>query len=231
MPRGSFYGKGAKRHRKLLIDTIYGITKTAIARLAHYAGIKAMSGMIYEEFRGMLKYEMEPIIKDIATFIDHARRRTVHREDVLEALNRRGIKVYATGDEAKTKACKDYDSRKRGGSDGGSVKKSKSKSDVGPKKRKAKRGNHALREIRYYQKQYDCVFFTKLGFSRLSREIMQDFKTDVKWSSNAMVLLQMTIEERMRKLLYYANLAAIHAGRQTVSPKDLQLVRHILVWE
>ncbi len=51
---GKGLGKGgAKRHRKVLRDNIQGITKPAIRRLARRGGVKRISGLIYEETRGM----------------------------------------------------------------------------------------------------------------------------------------------------------------------------------
>ena len=53
---GKGLGKGgAKRHRKVLRDNIQGITKPAIRRLARRGGVKSISGLIYEETRGVLK--------------------------------------------------------------------------------------------------------------------------------------------------------------------------------
>ena len=53
---GKGLGKGgAKRHRKILRDNIQGITKPAIRRLARRGGVKRISGLIYEETRGVLK--------------------------------------------------------------------------------------------------------------------------------------------------------------------------------
>ncbi|XP_011846676.1 PREDICTED: histone H4-like [Mandrillus leucophaeus] len=53
---GKGLGKGgAKRHRKVLRDNIQGITKPAIRRLARRGGVKRISGLIYEETRGVLK--------------------------------------------------------------------------------------------------------------------------------------------------------------------------------
>ena len=61
---GKGLGKGgAKRHRKVLRDNIQGITKPAIRRLARRGGVKRISGLIYEETRGVLKvhsvYQLE----------------------------------------------------------------------------------------------------------------------------------------------------------------------------
>jgi histone H4 len=50
---------GAKRHRKILRDNIQGITKPAIRRLARRGGVKRISGLIYEETRGVLKIFLE----------------------------------------------------------------------------------------------------------------------------------------------------------------------------
>lgn len=46
---------GAKRHRRKLKENIQGITKPAIRRLARRGGVKRISGLIYEETRGVLK--------------------------------------------------------------------------------------------------------------------------------------------------------------------------------
>ena len=52
---GKGLGKGgAKRHRKVLRDNIQGITKPAIRLLARRGGVKRISGLIYEETRGVL---------------------------------------------------------------------------------------------------------------------------------------------------------------------------------
>ena len=57
---GKGLGKGgAKRHRKILRDNIQGITKPAIRRLARRGGVKRISGLIYEETRGVLKIFLE----------------------------------------------------------------------------------------------------------------------------------------------------------------------------
>uniref|UniRef100_A0ABI7YUK7 Histone H4 n=1 Tax=Felis catus TaxID=9685 RepID=A0ABI7YUK7_FELCA len=57
---GKGLGKGgAKRHRKVLRDNIQGITKPAIRRLARRGGVKRISGLIYEETRGVLKEHLE----------------------------------------------------------------------------------------------------------------------------------------------------------------------------
>src|SRR3989338_5263788 len=50
-------------------------------------------------------------------------------------------------------------------------------------------GTVALREIRRYQKSTDLLI-RKLPFQRLVREIAQDFKTDLRFQSAAILALQ-----------------------------------------
>merc|ERR1712010_318688 len=70
---GKGLGKGgAKRHRKVLRDNIQGITKPAIRRLARRGGVKRISGLIYEETRGVLKVFLENVIRD-ASHLHRAR--------------------------------------------------------------------------------------------------------------------------------------------------------------
>lgn len=69
---GKGLGKGgAKRHRKVLRDNIQGITKPAIRRLARRGGVKRISGLIYEETRGVLKVFLESVIRDAVVSFCH----------------------------------------------------------------------------------------------------------------------------------------------------------------
>jgi histone H4 len=95
---GKGLGKGgAKRHRKVLRDNIQGITKPAIRRLARRGGVKRISGLIYEETRGVLKVFLENVIRDAVTYTEHARRKTVTAMDVVYALKRQGNTLYGFG--------------------------------------------------------------------------------------------------------------------------------------
>jgi histone H4 len=95
---------GAKRHRKILRDNIQGITKVsptelcfgsvlicrvqpAIRRLARRGGVKRISGLIYEETRGVLKIFLENVIRDSVTYTEHAKRKTVTALDVCVSLS------------------------------------------------------------------------------------------------------------------------------------------------
>merc|ERR1712194_635990 len=59
------------------------------------------------------------------------------------------------------------------------------------------------------------------------REIAQDFKTDLRFQSMAVLALQETSEAYLVALFEDTNLCAIHAKRVTIMPKDIQLARRI----
>ena len=89
-----------------------------------------------------------------------------------------------------------------------------------------KPGTVALREIRKYQKSTDLLI-RKLPFQRLVREVAQDFKTDLRFQSHAILALQEAAEAYLVGLFEDTNLCAIHAKRVTIMPKDIQLARRI----
>jgi len=95
---GKGIGKGGtRRHRKVLRNNISGITKPAIRRLARRGGVKRISGLVYEESRGVLKVFLEKVIQDAVKYTEHARRKTVTAMDVVYALKRNGRTLYGFG--------------------------------------------------------------------------------------------------------------------------------------
>ncbi len=87
-------------------------------------------------------------------------------------------------------------------------------------------GTVALREIRRYQKSTELLI-RKLPFQRLVKEIAQEFKTDLRFQSTAILALQEASEAYLVGLFEDTNLCAIHAKRVTIQPKDVQLARRI----
>ena len=85
---------GVLRHRKVLRDSVAGITKPAIRRLARRGGVKRINGLVYEETRNQLVMFLRSVISDAITYSEHAKRRTVTAMDVVHALKRRGHTLY-----------------------------------------------------------------------------------------------------------------------------------------
>ncbi|KAG7168108.1 histone H3-like 12, partial [Homarus americanus] len=80
--------------------------------------------------------------------------------------------------------------------------------------------------MKRYQKSTELLI-RKLPFQRLVREIAQDFKTDLRFQSSAVMALQEASEAYLVGLFEDTNLCAIHAKRVTIMPKDIQLARRI----
>ena len=83
-----------------------------------------------------------------------------------------------------------------------------------------------MREIRKLQKSTELLI-RKLSFQRLVREIAQEYKSDLRFQSQAIFALQEAAEVYMVGLFEDTNLCSIHAKRVTIMPKDNQLARRI----
>merc|ERR1739845_77299 len=91
---------GAKRidfNRKTLRESILGITKPAIRRLARRGGVNRISSYIYEETRAVLRSFLENVVRDSVVYTEHAKRKTVTALDVVYALKRQGRTLYGFG--------------------------------------------------------------------------------------------------------------------------------------
>ncbi|KAL7823032.1 histone-fold-containing protein [Trichoderma gracile] len=103
------------RHRKILRDTIQGITKPAIRRLARRGGVKRISATIYDEMRKVLKIFLEDVLRDACTYVEYRNAKTVTVEDVLHSLRRRGRTLYGFDQDtwSEQKSHRRQDGRKR----------------------------------------------------------------------------------------------------------------------
>lgn len=95
-------GKGKQmsktmRHKKVLRDSILGVTKPAIRRLARRGGVKRISGLVYDETRAVLKTFLTNTLRDACEYATHAKRKTVTALDVVFALKRQGKTIYGFG--------------------------------------------------------------------------------------------------------------------------------------
>ncbi|XP_055943680.1 uncharacterized protein LOC129974915 [Argiope bruennichi] len=291
----SLYNEGALPSRAIRVILAHLRSHVWSWRLARRGGVKRISGLIYEETRGVLKVFLENVIRDAVTYTEHAKRKTVTAMDVVYALKRQGRTLYgfgafaflgdlglatflapavaflaaagffffsafsfglavflagafaffgeaapsflgfftiffgslsvmartkqtarkSTGGKAPRKQLATKAARKSAPATGG-VK----------KPHRYRPGTVALREIRRYQKSTELLI-RKLPFQRLVREIAQDFKTDLRFQSSAVMALQEASEAYLVGLFEDTNLCAIHAKRVTIMPKDIQLARRI----
>jgi histone H3/H4 len=202
-------GAKRKKSKKIEFDNLNVLTRSAIRRVAHKAGIKYFSESITEEIRKALQKFLEKILHLTTSYTVHARRTTVSQDDLLFALEKVHKKVYLTGEEGDIKRCEIH--------------------HIASKK-KAKRGELSLRLVKYYQKQSDCVYFSRSGVGRLIREIadsVRSYGPSLHFTADAMGTLHILMEDYLVELLQDVQLAAIHAGRQKVTTSDLIFVQRI----
>ncbi|XP_034390553.1 uncharacterized protein LOC117732052 [Cyclopterus lumpus] len=197
---GKGLGKGgAKRHRKVLRDNIQGITKPAIRRLARRGGVKRISGLIYEETRGVLKVFLENVIRDAVTYTEHAKRKTVTAMDVVYALKRQGRTLYGFGvmPEPTAKAPKK----------GSKKAVSKTVSKTGKKRRKSRKESYAI----YVYK------------------VMKQVHPDTGISSKAMGIMNCFVSDIFERIAGEASRLAHYNKRSTITSREIQTAVRLLL--
>ncbi|POR36308.1 Histone H4 [Tolypocladium paradoxum] len=107
--RGKMGGKTiltSSRHRKIIRDTIQGITRPDIRRLARRGGVKRISAGIYPEIRAALKTRLETILRTCVIYVEHRNAKTITTTDVIYSLRRIGRPIYGFDPDT-------YDGRKK----------------------------------------------------------------------------------------------------------------------
>ena len=94
MAKGKSAKGASKRMKKVLRDNIKSITAGSIRRLARRGGVKRISGLVYEEVRGVLKSFVDGVVKSSVAYTEHAKRKTVSALDVVNALRSKGKMLY-----------------------------------------------------------------------------------------------------------------------------------------
>ncbi|KAH9398944.1 hypothetical protein TYRP_018329 [Tyrophagus putrescentiae] len=95
-----------------------------------------------------------------------------------------------------------------------------------PRRKYHRPGVIALKEIRRYQNSA-MLLMPRLPFQRLVREIASTYKTDIRFQVASLEALHQASEYFLISMLEHANLAAIHAKRVTIMPRDIMLARRI----
>lgn len=90
--------------------------------------------------------------------------------------------------------------------------------------RRYRPGTRSLMEIRQCQKSTDCMI-PRRPFERVVREIAQDYSSEIRFKGEAIEALQEAAEAYLSELFKHSNMLAIHAGRVSIDPKDIQLAR------
>ncbi len=226
--------EGIKRMKR---DAIQGITKSAIQRMAYKAGAIRLSGLVYEEIRGVLRVHLEKLLKVALAFMEHEERKTISDSDVRAALKylcrpnaHAPLQTKKVDEEGKKinesmsmKRCSTYLTKlttARG--------KRHEKSEEDKVVHHAHPGTLALRQIKYYQKQDGCYCIPHASFARLLKDLIGHSENGLRLTSGAIHMIHLDAEKYLVTILEDANLSAFHARRKGIMPKDIQLTRRVL---
>ncbi|KAE8287758.1 Histone H4 [Larimichthys crocea] len=199
---GKGLGKGgAKRHRKVLRDNIQGITKPAIRRLARRGGVKRISGLIYEETRGVLKVFLENVIRDAVTYTEHAKRKTVTAMDVVYALKRQGRTLYGFG------VNENMPDAPKAAKKGSKKAVSKSVTKTGKKRRRTRKESYAI----YVYK------------------VLKQVHPDTGISSKAMGIMNSFVSDIFERIAGEASRLAHYNKRSTITSREIQTAVRLLL--
>lgn len=178
------------------------LTHPAIARLLYKAGIRDIASTTYPEIEGMTVIALENLLKPALLYMESGGRTTVSSGDVEMAIERLGMKFY--GGEEDLKKCPIFMPSKTN--------------------ERAKPGEKAIKAIRFYQQQSGCYYLPKKMFIELVKYIAGDLKSKNRFTKEALNMLQSFVEAKIVDIAEDAQLAAVHAGRIKVTPKDFQFV-------
>ena len=170
-------------------------------RLAKVAGIKNIGEDSLQQVAKYYVQVLKDILKIVTTLVEYEHKKTVTEEHIIQALQLSNIKYYSTG-ESSCKPCKKYSRGKRSSS---------------------------LTEIKFYQKNYqECCHIPSSVFNRTVRTVIQEYKNSLRFTSEAITSLHYAIESILIQFLQKTNLVAIHASRETVKEKDIELVKELV---
>ncbi|KAI2645617.1 Histone H2B [Labeo rohita] len=185
--------KGAKHHRKIIHDNIQGIAKPWWRQ--------AISGLIYEETRGVLKVFLENVIRDAVTYTEHAKRKTVTAMDVVYALKRQGRTLYGFGERIMPEPAKSAPKK-------GSKKAVTKTAGKGGKKRKRSR------------KESYAIYVYK---------VLKQVHPDTGISSKAMGIMNSFVNDIFERIAGESSRLAHYNKRSTITSREIQTAVRLLL--
>ena len=202
-------------------ETIQKITKPALRRLMARGGVKRVQGLVWEQSRGLLTVFLDRLLGLAVTVTEHERRKTLMPRDVATGATHMGITIAGPthGKRSRKPVCKRTVSA--GGRDQYGIQPSVYRDVEGAEASDAP----AIRLIRRMQTTM-CPVFPRGPFKELVKETAAKFK-DVRVSTEAAEMVQVLAEEYLVGTYRDAQLCAIHANRQTIEVRDLQLAVHV----
>lgn len=173
------------------------LSDDSIKRLAQRAGIVRLDNDVYDAMRSQIETYLLNILNVIIVNVDWGQNSTVLKRHVIPVLP---TALYA--EDIPTKKCQ--------------------AKEVTHKKQKSKPLTQSLKEVRRLQ-TCSGLILSKKPFSDIVRRTTENLKTDVKYSEDAMLLIQYSTEYEMTKILRNAIVLCTHTDRMTVQEKDIRV--------
>ena len=201
------------------VDITDKITKSALQRILKRCGVRLI-GNVFSLLRLIIKDFSTIIVGKMFVFMDISKRRTFQIEDLKSALRILGIELVAGLNENSKGELISLQSCKSIGKSGPN-KKNKLESNISNETK-------TNRVINYYQKNSDCLAIPKSNFNFLIRKLSEDFGENLRFSEGVIDLLQLVVEDYIIKLCKKAYMCSIYSNRDTLYPKDIELVLNIM---
>lgn len=189
------------------------ITQSAVKRILRRAGVKRINVAAYAAVVQVLAKRTRDIVKNALVFMEHCRRKTLQRDDVLRSLNSLGTPLAAgfVGASFDT-FTESAGSRKT--TTGG---------------HRWKPGTVALRDIKLQQRNSDSLAIPHQPFERFTRAIIAEFNDNARVEGGAIELIQLASEKYATQIARYGNEIAVGpSSRETLMAGDIELAARIL---
>jgi len=182
----------------------YPSSKPGVGRLIKRSGILRHSNDLAVTTNLFMKEFTEHVLRHVLAIVQNQKVKTISNDHVKYGYEHlTGLKLYNAD---VTKAC-----------------------DKPPK---LKSGVDAMKDVRFYAKQHECLFLQKGPFGKFAKITVENIighgNGTAKFKKESMSFLQSAVEEMTVHMLNGALVMSIHAGRKTVNDEDFKNSSYIV---
>ncbi len=182
------------------------LTKNAVKSMSLAAGVRRMAGTVPRKINDELHRLVEECVRDATIYAVADKRTTLFLKDAVTSMERRGDKfMHTAAIESRVSKSKARTKIKKSG-----------------KPHKFKPGIVVEREIKRKAKESEKIYVPEAQFVRIIKGYMEE--PVQRLSKDAALGIQLYVEWKIICVLQDAASAAKHAGRDTVSHKDISYV-------
>jgi histone H3/H4 len=212
--------KTVKKTKKNLKNSVSHITEPALQRILRRAGVKRISNKVYNHLRKEIRAYLDKILFKVILITQHDGRKTVQIKDLETGLYMCKIYLLAgiNQNAKRTVSLISCNSRKKS-----SIKHKISEKSDKETHHRFKPGTVAMKQVKFQQKNSNYLAIPKNNFVNLVKEYISINEPNMRFASGVYDLLQLVVENHFISLARNANMIALHAKRETLYSKDLEL--------